>query len=489
MLILPLHKKPSRENFPLATLILLIINVAVFALLQSGDHRVEQQAAQRYVDSGVLSMEWAWFDDWSQTRPQRAQELEHIDQWLGPVGENDHADQMRLMIIESEQGFTEAVERGLFVETASSEFQRWQSAREQLDADRDASFTRRYLLRYDEINPVTAFTHMFMHGGLGHLIGNMLFLVALGLLVEGALGSARFLLLYLLSGLGAVVASLAMHWGADTGGLGASGAIAGLMGLYAVVYGMRRVRFFYWLFVYFDYVRAPALILLPMWLGWELLAFVISDGSNIAYEAHIGGIVAGALLGLMAVRLDQVNHGFLDEDERRDNDREAVTLAQQAMQQLNGPSAKRHLRPLLERHAGDTQLLRLYFAACRLRADDPEIHNAARRILQLPGDSPEQRALIIETFAQYRAACGTRLKLSLDLATELAGRLASWGEVESARFLLDRLVRGKRFSPLLPQACRALSDRLRHMDNKPQEADHYQQLAGKTLRAIKQQRN
>lgn len=477
MLILPLHRKPGRENFPVVTILLVLANLVVFALFQSGDGRVEQEAAQNYIDSGVLEHEWGWFAEWADLIARRGNEHEQIDLWFGEVGEDDQGDQWRLMMIESEPAFLQAVEDGVMVPLDTAQYRQWRNARDQLELDRSRSFTRNYMLRYDEINPINALTHMFMHGGIGHLIGNMVFLVLLGLLIEGALGGGRFLTLYLVSGLGAVVASLSLKWGADTGGIGASGAIAGLMGLFAVIYGMRKVRFFYWAFVYFDYVRAPALILLPMWLGWELLAYSIDDGSNIAYEAHIGGIVAGALLGLLAVRTGQVRKEFLDADngDDLDNDRAAIAEARQALGNLDAPTAKRLLRPLLTRHRDETGLWRLYFAACRLRLDDPELHTIAGRILRLPGDSPEQRELIIDIFAQYRQASKDRLKLKLSAALELARKLVAWGELEPARFLVDRMLRAPQPVPGLAELCQALAERL-ELEN-PATAGHYRHLA------------
>jgi len=476
LLILPLHKKPTRENFPLVTLVLLVANVMVFSFLQSGDTSVERDAASHYIESGVLADEWAWFGQWVEHRSVRASP-EEIDGWFGEVGQNPEGDQVRLMVIDSEPDFINAVENGEFVAVGSLEFRQWRSARDQLHQDRQRSFTRSYMLRYDEINPVNAFTHMFMHAGVGHLVGNMLFLALLGLLIEGALGGGRFLVFYLVSGLGAVVASLSLNWGADTGGIGASGAIAGMMGLYAVIYGMRKVRFFYWAFVYFDYVRAPALILLPLWLGWEVVAYTIDAGGNIAYEAHIGGLVCGALLGLLAVRTGQVREDFLNEDEHLEDDREAISKAQRELEKLNGAAAKRLLRPLLIRHDRQVRLWRLYFAACQLRVDDPDLHRVASRILKQPADTDEERQLVIDTFKQYRKATNDRLKMPVSQAVTLAGSLASWGELEGAQFLIDQMARSRQHVPGLAELCQAMAERMRMLKVDLDRADHYERLA------------
>lgn len=461
MLILPLHRKPTLEDLPWVTLSLLVANVLVLVLLQGGDERVEQKAADRYIETGALEREWAWFAEWAEFMGREDVDPERVDHMLATFGEQRQGDYLRLMLIDSEPEFEQAVHAGLLVDIGSKSYLEWQQARSQLEADRQESFTRRYMLRHDEIDPVRAFTHMFMHGGLAHLIGNMLFLCLLGLLLEPALGALRFGLAYLVCGLGAAALSLAVHWGADSGAVGASGAIAGLMGLYALVYGRRRVRFFYWAFVYFDYVKAPALVLLPLWLGWEIISFMLDEGSNIAYEAHIGGIVTGALIGLLLVRTGQVREDWLDSETgegRLDADRQAVAAAQIALDRLDPGKAKQHLRPLLGRHGRDPQLLSLYLAACQLKAADPDLHDAARRIFELPGDDAAQRDLVAEVLPRYLKATGGRPRIRASTGVELASRLIEWGRLEAGRELLDLLARARRPVPGLERLRRQLAD-------------------------------
>lgn len=477
MLILPLDRKPTRENFPYVTAVLVLANLLVFVLLQGGDREIEETAADRYIDSGVLQLEWAWFNEWANFRHGLDVDPAEVDDWLPSPGEAHWGDRLRLMVIDSEPAFHQALEDGLIIDPESEELDQWRKARSVLEADREQSFTRRYLLRYDEVSAGGLLVHMFMHAGIGHLVGNMLFLVLLGLLLEPALGGLRYLALYLVAGLGSAGASLAINWGMATGSLGASGAIAGLMGAFAVVYGLRKVRFFYWAFVYFDYVRAPALILLPLWLGWELLAWMIYEGSNIAYEAHAGGMVSGALLGMLAVWTGQVRRDMLDAPERGDvrDDRRVVAAAEKALDDLEPARAKRLLRPLLSRHVDEVRLWSLYFAACRLRSDDPDLDAIANRILRLPGETGEQRELIIETFRQYRQIRNDRPKIPLSRAVVLASRLARWGEVQSAGFLIDLMSRSRRSVPGLSEAVGVLAERLE--SNGDPRAGHYRKLA------------
>lgn len=472
MLIVPLHKKISRDNFPLVTLLLVLVNVFVYFGLQGGDTEIEMEAASYYKESGLEAREWEWLDGYV---PRHERDFRDNMAMIDNAAEQGYYDEnfialVRARLVESHPDFLDALREGEIIDADSDDYRAWFADRADYEAIVDTSFTQRYLLRYDEVDPITSLTHMFMHGSVGHLLGNMLFLVLLGILVEGALGARLFLATYLVAGLGAVVASLAVHWGSPSGGLGASGAIAGLMGLFAVLYGKRKVRFFYWVWVYFNYVRAPAIILLPAWLGWELLQFLMDDGTNIAYEAHIGGIVTGALLALGVRHLGWQRDEFLDEETQRDDDRETLAAAQADLAELRIPQAKQKLRPLLERHPRDIGLLKAWYGACKLTANDPDLHDAAGRIFALPGSTPEERRLLTETFADYRQR--TKPRMNARQAVRLASRLIRWGAPEEGQLLLDRLLRLPKAPPELAEVCLVLARRLQAA-GRPDEAGPY----------------
>lgn len=478
MLILPLHKKPTRKNFPWVTTALILINLVVFFGFQASDYQAHQAATAHYHESSLAETEWQWFRDYPGARQsphrERIREIESLEDEGFPDSE---LAALRAHTVESHPDFLDDAAAGQFAEIESDTWQEWQDKRDHYEALRAEAFTERHMLSLDRLDLTGLFTHMFLHGGVAHLFGNMLFLALLGLLVEGALGRGTYLAGYLISGLVAAGASLAVHWGTPTGSLGASGAIAGLMGLYAVLYGRRRVRFLYWFYVCFDYVRAPAIILLPLWLGWELLLFLVTD-SNVAYEAHMGGIIAGALLALGIRHLGWQNDDFIEEEDRREADRHALREAREAVTALEPERAKRRLRPLLESHGSDPDVLRSWYAACKLKADDPALHEAAARILALEGDDAGERQLIVDTLRDYRKQ--TRPKLRPGPTVALAGRLARWGETDEARRLLDALLKLKQPPNGTARACIKLARQL--LQEEEREAarnylDHAERLS------------
>lgn len=142
----------------------------------------------------------------------------------------------------------------------------------------------------------TLFTSMFMHAGWVHLGGNMLYLWIFGDNVEDRFGHARFILFYLLCGLGATFAQLAFSLGSNIPNLGASGAIAGVLGAYILMFPKRNIRVLQGQRI----LQVPALIVIGLWIVLQLFSGIGSisaaDTGGVAYMAHIGGFVAGFVL-------------------------------------------------------------------------------------------------------------------------------------------------------------------------------------------------
>jgi len=146
---------------------------------------------------------------------------------------------------------------------------------------------------------ITILTAMFMHGGWMHISGNMVFLWAFGPEVEDAMPRLRYLAFYLLSGLAATLAQIAAMPGSTVPNLGASGAIAGVMGAFLVTYPrdqMKMVLFFGW---FARVTVIPAALLIGLWFLIQLFSGVgaVADvqTGGVAYMAHVGGFIFGAL--------------------------------------------------------------------------------------------------------------------------------------------------------------------------------------------------
>jgi membrane associated rhomboid family serine protease len=161
-------------------------------------------------------------------------------------------------------------------------------------------FGSAHLAPYLRVVPpwATVLTSMFLHGGWFHLIGNMLFLWIFGNNVEDALGHLRFLLLYLASGIAAALVQATSSPASHVPMIGASGAIAGVLGAYSLLYPRANVHVFVWIVIFFRIVNVPASILLGLWFAMQLVSGLArGPGSpGIAFWAHVGGFVTGMIL-------------------------------------------------------------------------------------------------------------------------------------------------------------------------------------------------
>ena len=154
---------------------------------------------------------------------------------------------------------------------------------------------------------LTLLTSMFMHGGFLHIAGNMLFLWVFGNNVEDAMGRVKFVLFYLAGGLAATFAQVLIDTDSTIPSVGASGAVAAVLGAYALLYPRARVVTLIILIVFITVIQLPALLVLGLWFLMQLyygsseLAQPVAGG-GVAYWAHIGGFVFGLLLVKLLAR-------------------------------------------------------------------------------------------------------------------------------------------------------------------------------------------
>ena len=150
---------------------------------------------------------------------------------------------------------------------------------------------------------LTIFTSMFMHAGLAHIAGNMLYLWIFGDNVEDRLGHFRYLIFYLVGGVVASLTHLATNWGSDLPTVGASGAIAAVLGAYLVYYPGGRIATFIPLGFFYRLTWVPAAVVLGLWFLLQLFEGVMSFGGadvgGVAVWAHVGGFVAGMAMAAL----------------------------------------------------------------------------------------------------------------------------------------------------------------------------------------------
>jgi membrane associated rhomboid family serine protease len=427
MLILPLHRPLTLATFPLVTTLLIVLNVFVFVALQGGDGAAMQRLQTHYLKSDLGRYEVPAYE-----RHLREKNDEPALAELARIAPELRAPFVAASTL-TDAGFVARMERGHLFDD-EQQLAQWRRLRAPYDALRDDVFTLRHVLRSSEIDVRRMLASAFLHGGVMHLVGNMIFLAALGILVEGALGAWRYAAVYLLGALGSSAVSLAWRWGEAGGGLGASGAIAALMGAFCLLWGREPVRFFYWFGVVFDYVRAPAIWLLPVWLGWEVYNLLANDDMGIGFDAHAGGLISGALLGAIAVGTRQVRREFIATDPAGENPRAARWQeAQVHLGRMQLTEADALLQALEAEDPNDIAVRVARFRAARLGGNRRAMQERAEALLACnvsDGFGAQQQR---EALEDLRAA---QIAIADDRRIALARRWLALGQRDAAEAAL-----------------------------------------------------
>ena len=142
----------------------------------------------------------------------------------------------------------------------------------------------------------SSISSMFLHGSLMHLGGNLLYLWIFGDNVEDEFGRFNFILFYILCGVGAVIAQILFNTESNVPMIGASGAIAGTLGAYIVLYPRAKIFVFAWVVIFVKILKIPAFIVISVWIGLQVMNVFDQGVSGVAYSAHVGGFICGVIL-------------------------------------------------------------------------------------------------------------------------------------------------------------------------------------------------
>lgn len=385
MLIIPAEREIDWKRPPWITLALILINFLVFTLYQGEDTTKLRTAVKTYLDDGLLPMEQPLYTDYLQ-RDIRLHGADRGDDLQAVQQDISHHHKLALAVrMLEDRGFYDYVRHNGQLYWLPDKFQQWQQAR--------ADIQQQYLdkLSYwafglipSHIEVADLFVYQFLHGGWEHIIGNMVFLFLLGFTVERALGPGRFLLSYLLCGVLSGLVFAGVEWGSDQPLVGASGAISGLMGMYVAIFGAKRIRFFYFLGVYFDYFTAPALVILPVWIAKEVFDYAFGT-RGIAYMAHAGGLAAGAgLVWLFGHSWLQVKESFFEpaENEQEATFRKQYAMAMAELGHMAFERARLQFEALWRRHPDRLMLLEHLYQLAKLRPDQAAYRERTRELME-----------------------------------------------------------------------------------------------------------
>ncbi len=448
MVVIPLTGNISWRNPPYVTISMILINIFVFFFFQMDESAQLADVYLFYFESGLADIELPRYVKFVDERQKtsgltmavsKSEHPETASQTEAPADLYAYERETGMevfMRMESDASFMHALYAGKIIFHTEEVFGRWQMLRTAFEEKKDQLITYKFGLIPARLKPYTLFTCMFLHGGFGHLLGNMIFLWMVGCLLEMGCGRWVYGIGYVMVGLCASLFFFWIHSNSYLPMIGASGAISGLMGAMTVLYGLKRIKVFISTGFYFDTLLIPAIVLLPFWVGNEVFQYILSADGQVAYMAHVGGLMGGAVLGFAAKHLlSPVQKGFFEEP-LPDTSAALLEEALSRIGRLDYDGARKRLLEYLEKKPEDIEALKHLFYIKNANLSGSEYSKTAARLLNALVFQRADEAMIFNVFAKY-CQNTTVIDLPMDLTMRLIPICCRQDHFKEAGLLVD----------------------------------------------------
>lgn len=431
-MLIPIDKKPDWHNPPVITLLLIVVNIFCFTLLAT-DKTNKVEAFDYYLRSSLPDIEIPAYIEYLKTEQNSAVAKQLSSAFKNnPQQTKPHA--LQRMLIDGK--FLHQLHKGNIINSQHSDYSNWLAQHQTFMRKLNQVASYRFSLKAYDIDTASLLSHFFLHVELSHLLWNIFFLLVFGFIVEASIGHLFFIAAYILAGLVSSMTFVVVSPSSGLWNLGASGAIAGLVGMYAILYGRRKIQFFYTLVVYFDYIKAPAYLLLPIWLGYEIYN-QFSTLDNVNNLAHIGGLVFGAIIAWIIKKY--FPHILLDENENIENasieNAKKFSQAMSLLADLHLPQAKQILDELNQQQENIDWLYARYTIA-KYEGKQPRQTEYINKMLSLDKINESSQRIIANIFSDLQnnpSLCKGILQTSI---RKLGLLFVQWNEDEYLEKLL-----------------------------------------------------
>jgi len=440
MFIIPLIGKLSWRNPPVVTIAIILINCLVWFVFQAGDSQMQYQVSEYYLTSGLADIEVSRYIAYREGRLADFSESEEQ-----PQLDEETLVQSYLEMLQDGR-FLKKLENDEIITPADPLYAEWKQLRTVYESKRARISSVSYGFVPAKKSILTSLTYMFMHGSTGHLVGNMVFLWIVGCILEMGLGRLRYTGLYIFGGLTAVWLFWLVYMNSNTPLVGASGAIAGLMGAFAVLFGKKRVKIFYSLGFYFNYLRIPAIILLPLWIGKEFFQLFFGGASQVAYMAHIGGLVGGAFFGFISLKFSLGFNGDVIDEPPVDETAPLIEKALKHIAELDMESGRKLLEVVLAREPDNIDALTHLFNIYKLDPDDAGFHEVTKKLIFELTRSYNTYEKAYDIYQEYLRHA-SQARLTPQLYIQLSIMFAATGHLENAVKIITMLLKKVPDSP------------------------------------------
>lgn len=431
MLILPVFTKTDQKSLPLVCLTLIILNTFIYFIIQAGDGKKYEEAYIFYQSSGLHNIEL------------KAYQTYQLDKGISVNGDylRSSKDKNRLTAqMFADDNFNNLLEKNKIITSSHEMFSKWRSKRDQFNSIKDQIISQKFGYSPSKGNYIALFTCIFLHGGVMHLIGNMVFLWLVGAILEKSLGGRHFIVLYILTGIFASLAFGLANPSSPGPLIGASGAISGLMGAYGLIFGLRKIRVFYSLGFYFNYANIPAISLFPIWLLIEIFRLFANKGSHVAYMAHIGGLLSGICIGVLyRYYLHAKIESIFEYEEKKDVIEELIGSGMEKIFNLELEKARIDFDKILVHEPHNQIAIRQLFDIDKTTPSSHSFHQSSHRLLNtIPPTNPEE---YLKIFEEYKQIAG-KPRITKDILQRLClGYLGTKNTQKASKYVSTMLKR------------------------------------------------
>ena len=426
MVIIPTEKRFDWKHPPIMLFLIVLTNVLVFFIYQQDDGEKIERAITHYEELDYFQTEWPVYLDYLESTDVPSSNIEDYQEMF----DEGHRRQLVFYVLSDLRFFDYLNANWVsFQEPEKGDY--WKD-RKRIHQLFESTVLYGYGLKPKDLAVKNLISYQFLHGDALHLIGNMFFLVIFGFAVEAAIGHMRFLLFYLVTGIAGGVLFVMVNLHSPSPLVGASGAISGVMAMYLGVFRLRKIEFFYWFFIFVGFIRAPALFVLPLYLANELYSYFTQVDSNIAFMAHTGGFVSGAILILTAAMVSPkiLNEEYLAEEEVESPLQQDLNKVYKALESFSFDRALSSLEYVITTYGPSFDLLELKYKILRARSHksneaDENDDGAIQALISLLSTEKLNEAELIKVEKYWLSSNEVKEQMSNDAILQLGWRLSA----------------------------------------------------------------
>ncbi len=458
MVVVPISGKISWKNPPIITICLILINCFIYFIFQLNDNDYYMTVERYYFTCGLAEIEVPRYDIY----------LKDKDGGVPDIQADEAMDEDQLfglyMKMRQDGLFLKKLHEEEIITEADRIYEEWKDLRAEYEELQSKMFSISYGLIPAKKRIFTFFSYMFLHGSIDHLIGNMMFLWLIGCILEMGSGRLVYCFTYILTGLGGALFFWLLNMYSMIPLVGASGAISGIMGAFTVMFGKDRVKVFYSLGFYFNYVRFSGLFLLPIWIGKECCYLFFGPESNVAYDVHIGGIVSGVFIGFLALKFFGRREKDMFKEEPEDEVAPLLAKAMQCVGELDMEGGRKALKLVFEKEPDNLKALQALFNIEKHEPEDTRFHDAAKNLLHNLCMNKVMHGEVFKVYSEYIRL--TKPRLTPRFYVRLSSIMASTGHIPHAEKIAIMLFNNKPEVAGLPSVLLKLARLLDKEDDK-----------------------